>query len=159
MLGIFSIPLSISFFPSTEFIAFEPIFSPRFAIVLASPLPGCNLLYFFFIIIILALSCVGIFAKLNLTFFFLVLAVHLFLGPIVLVFVTLMFPGELFLLILSYLSTKDVPSSSLTHLGTAQRPKNIFLSHFRLLLCLPPFFFFLIKALLLHQEKEQQQMQ
>ena len=158
MLGIFSIPLSISFFPSTEFIAFEPIFSPRFAIVLASPLPGCNLLYFFFIIIILALSCVGIFAKLNLTLFFLVLAVHLFLGPIVLVFVTLMFPGELFLLILSYLSTKDVPSSSLSHLGIAQRPRNIFLSHFRLLLRLPPKFF-LIKALLLHQEKEQQQMQ
>ena len=158
MLGIFSIPLFISFFPSTEFIAFEPIFSPRFAIVLASPLPGCNLLYFFFIIIILALSCVGIFAKLNLTLFFLVLAVHLFLGPIVLVFVTLMFPGELFLLILSYLSTKDVPLSSLSHLGTAQRPRNIFLSHFRLLLRLPPKFFF-IKALLLHQEKEQQQMQ
>ena len=134
--GIFSIPLSINFFPSTEFIALEPIFIPKFAIVLASPLPDCILLYFF--LILLALSCVGVFAKLNLTLFFQVLVFLLFLGPIVLVFVTLMFPGKFFLLVLSYLATKDVPSDNLTRSGTARRPRSIFLSHRRLLLRLSP---------------------
>ena len=35
MSGRLSFPLSVSFFPSTEFIAFEPIVRPRIAIVLA----------------------------------------------------------------------------------------------------------------------------
>ena len=122
--GIFSIPLSISFFPSTEFIALEPIFILKFAIVLANPLPYCIFLYFF--LILFALSCVGVFAKLNLTLFFPVLVFLLFLGQIVLVFVTLMFPGKFFLLILSYLATKDVPSDNLTRSGTAGRPRSIF---------------------------------
>ena len=124
MSGRLSIPLSISFFPSTEFIAFEPIVRPRFAMVLASPLPDCNLLYFF--LILLALSCVGVFARLNLTLFFLILGACLFLGPTVLVLVTLMFPGKLLLLILSYLATKDVPSSSHLHLLLRLPPKNVF---------------------------------
>ena len=50
---IFSISWSIRFFPSTECIALEPIFIPNFAIVLASPLPGCILRYFCLILLAL----------------------------------------------------------------------------------------------------------
>ena len=120
----FQFPCLLGFFPSNEFIAFKSIVRPRSTIVLASPLPDCNLLYFFFIL--LALSCVGVFARLNLTFFFFILGACLFLGPTVLVLVTVIFPGKLLLLIISYLATKDVPSGSLTRFGTARRPSTIF---------------------------------
>ena len=124
MSGRLPIPLSISFFPRPEFIAFEPIVRPRFAMVLGSPLPDFNLLYSF--LILQALSCVGVFPRLNLTLFFLILGACLFLGPTILVLVILMFPGKLLLLILSYLAKKDVPSGSLTRLRIARRPSTIF---------------------------------
>ena len=50
-LEIFSIPLSIIFFPSIELIAFEPLLIPRFARFPASPFlvcALCNFLYFFY---------------------------------------------------------------------------------------------------------------
>ena len=71
--GIFSIPLPIYFFPSTEFIALAPLLIPRLVKFLAYPFPVCalrNLLYIF--VILLALSCVGVFTRANLTFFFVV---------------------------------------------------------------------------------------
>ena len=119
MLGMFSIPLSIIFFPVTEFIALEPMFNPRFAKLLASPFPVCLLLKFlYFFLILFALSCVGVLAKLNLTFFF---VFGFFLGPIILVLVTLMFPGSCFLLILLYLDMKDVPLGKFTATGTVRQ--------------------------------------
>ena len=104
--------------------------------MLAGPLPDCILLYFF--LILLALSCVGVFAKANLTLFFLALIFLLFLGPIVLVFVTLMFSGKFFLLILSYLATKDVLSGNLTRFGTARRPRSNYCLNVAFILHLPP---------------------
>ena len=68
-------------FFQTEFIAFELMFSPIFAKFPTNPQPVwacCSLLYFFFIL--LALSWVGVFARANLTFSFLM---HLFCRPIV----------------------------------------------------------------------------
>ena len=107
--------------------------------MLAGPLPDCILLYFF--LILLALSCVGVFAKANLTLFFLALVFLLFLGPIVLVFVTLMFSGKFFLLI-SYLAMKDVPLGNLTRFGTARRPRSNFCLNVDFILHLPPKNFF-----------------
>ena len=53
----------------------------------------------------------------------------------VLVLDTFMFPRKFFLLILSYLDTKDVPLDKFTLSGTAALPSTIFLSH--LLVFLP----------------------
>ena len=80
-------------------------------------------IYIYIYIISFALSCVGVFAKANLTFFF---VFHLFLGPTVLVLDTLMFPGNCFLLILSYLDTKDVLLGRFTATGTDRRRSTIF---------------------------------
>ena len=117
--------------------------------MLANPLPDCILLYFF------AYSSCPVLCwcirQIKPYPFFLILVFLLFLRPIVLVFVILMFPGKLFLLIISYLATKDVPLGNLTCFGTARQPRSIF--------CLIVAFSyayhqknFLIKVLLLHQE-------
>ena len=61
MLGMFSIPLFISFFPVTEFIALEPMLNPRFAKLSAIPFPDCTLrmfLIFFFLFFLLCLVLV-----------------------------------------------------------------------------------------------------
>ena len=100
------------FFPNTEFVAFESMFSPNFVKFPTNPRPVWarhSLLYFFFIL--LALSWVGVFARANLTFFFLV---HLFCRPTVRVLVTLMLPGRFFLLILLYFAAKDIPFGKVT---------------------------------------------
>ena len=124
--GIFSIPFSNNFFPSAEFIHLDLILIPRFGKFPASPFPVCalrNSLYIYMFFILLTLSCVGVFARANLTFFF-----HfcIFLGPMVLCLDTLMFQGRFFLLILSYLATKDVPLGRFTLSGTARFPSTIF---------------------------------
>ena len=152
MFGIFYIPLSIIFFPITEFIALEPMFNPRFAKLLASPFPVCLLLRFLysFLILIPALAC---WPSWTLLFsLFLIFC----LGPIVLALVTLMFPGSCFLLILSYLETKDMPLCKFTATETGLRRRTI-------LSLISSFAFydqklFLRKVLLLHLELVQQQM-
>ena len=64
------------------------------------------------------------------------LFLRLFLALMVLVFDTLMFPGKFFLLILSYLATKDV---LLVHSQwDSSFSKYYFLSHLHLVLLLPP---------------------
>ena len=87
--------------------------------------------YIFFILLAVLCRCI---CQSKLYFFFFVF--HLFLGPMVLVFDTFMFPRKFFLLILSYLATKDVPLDKFTLSGTAALPSTIFLSH--LLVFLPP---------------------
>ena len=74
---MFSIPLSIGFFPIVEFVVLELRLIPRLAIPSASAWfshrPVCvirSFLYIFFIL--LALPCVGVLARANLTFFSLV---------------------------------------------------------------------------------------
>ena len=121
---MFSMPLSISLCPIKEFIALEPILIPIFAKLSTICFPVCALhkfLYFF--VIRLFLSCVGVFVRVNLTFFF---VFRLFLGPTVLVLDTLIFSGNFFLLILSYLDTKDVPLGRFTASGTARRQSTNF---------------------------------
>ena len=124
---MFSISLFISIFPRTGFMAFEPVFKPRLARELTRPLPiwpiPRDILYFF--LILLALSCVGVFARANLTFFCFGLARRLFLGPIVRVLDTVIFPSRFFLLIFLYLDTKVVPLGRVTLFGTALRPRTI----------------------------------
>ena len=128
--GIFSIPLSIIFFPSTEFIAFEPILIPGFAKFVVSPFQNCaprNFLFFYS-----SLSCLSVFTRANLTFYFLFC---LFVKRMVLPLDTLMFPGKFFVLTLSYLPTKDVPLGMFLLSGTAHFPSTIFCLSFA-------FFFF-----------------
>lgn len=116
------------FFPRTEFMAFEPICRPRLANVLTSPLPVWpiprNFLYFF--LILLALSCAGVLARANLTLFFcFVLVRRWFRWLIFRDRGTALLPGKYFLLILSYLDTKDVPLGKFTHSRTALLPYTI----------------------------------
>ena len=121
---MFSMPLSISFCQIMEFIALEPILIPIFAKLSAICFPVCALhkfLYFF--VILLVLSCVGVFFRVNLTFFF---VFRLFPGPTILVLDTLIFPCNFFVLILSYLDTKDVPLGRFTASGTALRQSTNF---------------------------------
>ena len=107
--------------------AFEPIFKPKLARELTRPLPiwpiPHDFLYFF--LILLTLSCAGVFATANLTFFCFGLARRLFLGPIVRVLDTLIFPSRFFLLIFLYLDTKVVRLGSVTLFGTALRSRTV----------------------------------
>ena len=127
--------MSIIFF-QVQNLSFELILVPRFAKFPASPFPVCALRSFlYFLFILLALSCVGVFARANLRFF---------LGWLmVLVLDTLMFLGKVFLLILSYLATKDVPLGRFTLSGTARFPSTIFCLLFAF------FFFYLQKIFLI----------
>ena len=89
---------------------------------LPRPIPASHsFLYFFFILF--ALSWVGVFARRNLIFLFLV---RLFGGPMFCVLITLMLPGKLFLLILLYLAAKDVPLGKVMCNGTARLLSTIF---------------------------------
>ena len=106
---------------------------PRFDKFPASPFPVCGLCNFLYFFLFFSPSCVGVFAKQTLLFFFFVF--HLFLGPMVLVLVTFMFARKFYLLILSYLATKDVPLDKFTLSRTAPLPSTIFLSY--LLVFLP----------------------
>ena len=111
--GMFSIPLSISF-RVTEFIALEPVPVLRFAKLLASSFPVCVLRKFLNLYIYIYIMYIYIYiysfcpvlclcvCKSEPYFFF---VFRLFLGPTVLLD-TRMFPGNCFLLILSYLDTK-----------------------------------------------------
>ena len=105
------------FFPITEFIALEPVLVLRFAKLSASPFPVCVLRKFIYIYSFCPelCLCVCVFVRANLTFFF---VFCLFLGPTVLLLDTRMLPGNCFLLILSYLNTKDVPLGRFTATGT-----------------------------------------
>ena len=76
---------------------------------------------------------VSVYLPNKLYFFFFVF--HLFLGPMVLVLDTFMFARKFYLLILSYLATKDVPLDKFTLSRTAPLPSTIFLSY--LLVFLP----------------------
>ena len=130
------------------------MFNWRFAKLLASPFPVCLLLRFlYFFLILFALSCAGVLTKLNLTFFF---DFDFYLRPIVLARVTLMFPGSCFLLILSYLETKDVPLGKFTANGTGLRWRTILSLIFSFAFYHQKIF--LIKVLLLSLESVQQQM-
>ena len=122
---MFSIPLSISFFPITELIALEPILTQDLLNCLLAlfQFVSCVNFIFFFFWILFTLSCVGVFARVNLTFFF---VFRFFLGSTVFVLDTRMFPGNYFLLILSYLYTKDVPLGRFTATWTGRRQGDIF---------------------------------
>ena len=116
------------FFRRTESMAFEPICRSKLAKVLTRPLPVWpiprNFLYF--LLILLDLSCVGVFARANLTLFCFVLFCRLFRGQIVGVLAMLILPVRSFLLILSYLDMKDVPLGKVTRSGTALLLATIF---------------------------------
>ena len=56
MFGILSIPLFIIFLPSAEFTAFDPIFRPVLAKLLASPLPVCPFLEVLYLLILSSFS-------------------------------------------------------------------------------------------------------
>ena len=124
---------------------------PNFARFTTIPQPVWGrggFLYFFSFL--LALSWVGVFARANLTFFFLV---HHFRGPMVRVLVTLMLPGKFFLVILSCVAANYVPFGKVTSNGTARRLGTIFslifsFSHQKR---------FLIWVLILYLEMVQQQ--
>ena len=126
MSGMFSIPLSISFLPIVEFIALEPRRIPRLPILSASawfsPCTVCILrsfLYFFFIL--LALPCVVVLARANPTFFLWLLLIFWAKSPS-----SCHALVSSFLLIISYLATKDVPLGRFTSVGTARPRRTIF---------------------------------
>ena len=121
MFGILSMPLFINFLPKLEFTAFDPIVSPILAKSLAKPLPDC--LFFilaYFFLIQRTLSCVADVGT-NLSFFLAgtvsPVFIFVFLDTIFLAFFIEMFIGSCFLLILSYLAVKVVPSGKVTNLG------------------------------------------
>ena len=110
-------------YPSTEFIALEPMLIPRFAKLPANPFPVCALRNFLYIFLFFWSCLVSVYLPEQTLFSF---VFYLFLGPMVLVLNTLMFPSKFFRLILSYLTTKDVPLSKFTLSGTACLPSTIF---------------------------------
>ena len=148
------IPSSTSLFPISELKAFEPILTSRLNRVFAprSPLhlarfpsilsPLCFFFLFkflYFLIILLAIFCVGVFAR------FIhagILLTRLFLSPIVLRRLIVTFNGKFRLLTLLYLVKKDFPlGNSLRRRASLWCRTQYILSH-RLLLLLPPIFFF-----------------
>ena len=91
-------------YPSTEFIALEPMLIPRFAKLPANHFPVCALRNFLYIFLFFWSYLASVYLPEQTLFSF---VFRLFLGPIVLVLNTHMFPSKFFLLILSYLATKE----------------------------------------------------
>ena len=127
--GIFWI-LCLLVFLSTGLIALECMLIPKFAKASQSfvSLVFNHVIFYIHFLILLTLSCIGAFARANLTFFIFDLVFVFFHGPIVLVLDTLMLPGRYFLLILLYLDTKEVPFGRFTLNRTAHLLRTFFSS-------------------------------
>ena len=108
MFGILSMPLFINFLTNSEPKAFNPSSRPTFARLDARPLPDC--LAFFRLAFIFLSAGAAWLIKILLMFR---------LTPMVLSRFTFMFIGSCFLLILSHLEVKDLPSSKFTIIGYA----------------------------------------
>ena len=145
------------FFPISELSAFDSAFNPFLSKVFAaiftlhlaifpSKLPSfCFFLllkFLYFLIILLALSCVALFFR-PVTFL-----ARVFLGSFALICLIVTFDGKFHLLTISYLNRNDVPFGNRTLYGVVRPLSSIF--------CLIVFsfffhqFFFLIKVLQFH---------
>ena len=111
-----SMPFFMCLFPDEEFMALDSISIPSFARFSPIPLPAC-------------LRFLLIFVKAGAVKLTKILLLSL-LRPMFLVFVTLMFVGSFFLLILSYFEMKDVPFGRFTTFVVGLCRKIIFLSSY-----------------------------